>query len=86
MFSIKLRHVLSGFCLLILGIATCFGSSGFKQWLLHSHEILRKCQYLPDDNTLGLWHFNGTKVLDVSKNKVTADVEGPTDWDPNQEE
>lgn len=71
MFSIKLRHVLSGFCLLILGIATCFGSSGFE--------------YLPDDNTLGLWHFNGTKVLDVSKNRVTADVEGTTDWDPNQE-
>lgn len=56
---------------LLLCITPCFGATGFE--------------YFPDDNTLGLWHFNDGKVTDVSGNKVESKIEGKGIWDKNQE-
>ena len=70
-FSIKRCYVLLCVSLFFLAISTCFGASGFG--------------YLPDQNTLGLWHFNETKVKDVSGNNVEAKIEGDAAWDQNQE-
>ena len=42
-------------------------------------------EYLPDEATLGLWHFDGDDVVDISDNDVKGDVEGKAAWDENQE-
>ena len=33
-------------------------------------------EYLPDESTLGLWHFDGGNVSDTSDNAIKAEVEG----------
>ena len=33
-------------------------------------------EYLPDESTLGLWHFDGDNIVDTSDNKVKGKVEG----------
>ena len=37
-------------------------------------------EYLPDEATLGLWHFDGDNVEDISDNSVKGDVEGKAVW------
>ncbi len=71
MLSIKQCYLLLCMSLLFLGITTCFAEGGFE--------------YLPDNNTLGLWHFDEAKVKDISNNNVEAKVEGKAAWDPNQD-
>ncbi|MDE0483462.1 MAG: LamG domain-containing protein [Candidatus Poribacteria bacterium] len=71
MLSIKHCYLLLCMSLLFLGITTCFAEGGFE--------------YLPDNNTLGLWHFDEAKVKDISNNNVEAKVEGKAAWDPNQD-
>lgn len=41
-------------------------------------------EYLPDESTLGLWHFDGGDIVDTSDNKVKGEVEGKAAWDANQ--
>ena len=41
-------------------------------------------EYLPDEHTIGLWHFNegqGNIVKDASKNNIKAQIEGKAKWD-----
>lgn len=41
-------------------------------------------EYLPDEHTIGLWHFNegaGKTVKDASKNNINAQIEGKAKWD-----
>ena len=41
-------------------------------------------EYLPDEHTIGLWHFNegnGNAVKDSSKNNIKAQIEGKAKWD-----
>ena len=68
---IKWRYVfiLCGFFFLTIGIS--FAAGGFE--------------YLPDEATLGLWHFDGDDVVDISDNDVKGEVEGKAAWDGNQE-
>lgn len=68
--STKWNYALAGVWILFSTIATSFGAEGFD--------------YLPDNNTLGLWHFDGAEVTDVSENGMKADVEGKAAWDANQ--
>lgn len=42
-------------------------------------------EYLPDESTLGLWHFDGGDIVDTSDNKVKGEVEGKAAWDANQD-
>ncbi|RKU29433.1 hypothetical protein C6499_08715 [Candidatus Poribacteria bacterium] len=42
-------------------------------------------EYLPDESTLGLWHFDGGDIVDTSANKVKGEVEGKAAWDANQD-
>ena len=42
-------------------------------------------EYLPDEATLGLWHFDGGDLTDTSDNAVKGEVEGKAVWDENQE-
>ena len=42
-------------------------------------------EYLPDDATLGLWHFDGDNVEDISDNSLKGEVEGKSVWDANQD-
>ena len=42
-------------------------------------------EYLPDEATLGLWHFDGDDVVDISDNGVKGEVEGKAVWDANQD-
>ena len=41
-------------------------------------------EYLPDEATLGLWHFDGGDLTDTSDNAVKGEVEGKAVWDENQ--
>lgn len=41
-------------------------------------------EYLPDEATLGLWHFDTEDVTDTSDNGLKAEVEGKALWDDNQ--
>ena len=45
-------------------------------------------EYLPDEDTVGLWHFNegaGAEVMDESATAAEALVEGVAAWDGNEE-
>ncbi len=42
-------------------------------------------EYLPDESTLGLWHFDGSDLTDTSDNAVKGEVEGKAAWDENQD-
>lgn len=42
-------------------------------------------EYLPDEATLGLWHFDGGDLTDTSDNAVKGEVEGKAVWDENQD-
>jgi hypothetical protein len=65
----KYAFLLSGFlCFSTVGLS--FAAGGFE--------------YLPDDATLGLWHFDGDNVQDISGNGVKGEVEGKAVWDANQ--
>ena len=71
MLFIKRCYVLSCVSLFFLTAATSFGADGFE--------------YIPDNKTLGLWHFNEAEVKDVSDNDVKAKVEGKAAWEKNQD-
>ena len=62
--------LLSAF-LIFLPISICFAADGFE--------------YLPDESTLGLWHFDGDDIVDISDNKVKGEVEGKAAWNANQD-
>jgi len=54
---------------LCFGVPLAFSAEGFE--------------YIPDANTLALWHFNegsGDKLMDSSSNKFDGTVEGKSDW------
>ena len=42
-------------------------------------------EYLPDEWTLGLWHFNGENIADSSTNAVQGVIEGNAQWSTNQD-
>ena len=71
MLSIKRLYAFACVCVLFLTVTGSFAAKGFD--------------YLPDDDTLGLWHFDEAKVVDASENGVAADVEGKAGWDANQD-
>ena len=66
----KITFLLSGF-FFFSTIGFSFAAGGFE--------------YLPDEATLGLWHFDGDNVEDISDNGVKGDVEGKAVWDANQD-
>ena len=69
---LKWQYVLLFYATLILStISMSFAAGGFE--------------YLPDESTLGLWHFDGGDIVDTSDNKVKGEVEGKAGWDANQE-
>ena len=41
--------------------------------------------YLPDEWTLGLWHFDGENIADSSINAVQGVIEGNAQWSTNQD-
>ncbi|MDE0684486.1 MAG: hypothetical protein OXI63_16330, partial [Candidatus Poribacteria bacterium] len=57
--------------LIFLPTSVCFAADGFE--------------YLPDESTLGLWHFDGDDIVDISDNKVKGEVEGKAAWNANQD-
>jgi len=60
---------LSTLIFLCFGVSLAFSAEGFE--------------YIPDTNTLALWHFNeggGDKITDSSSNKFNGTVEGKPDW------
>ena len=71
MLSTKWFYAFACVCLLFSTTTSSFAAKGFD--------------YLPDDDTLGLWHFDDAKVVDASENGVASDVEGKAAWDANQE-
>ena len=71
MLSTKWVYAFACVCLLFSTTTSSFAAKGFD--------------YLPDDDTLGLWHFDDAKVVDASENGVKADVEGKATWDANQD-
>lgn len=48
------------------------------------YQFRRERVRLPAKDTLGLWHFDGAEVTDISENGVKADVEGKAAWNANQ--
>ena len=70
MLSTKWFYAFACVCLLFSITTSSFAAQGFD--------------YLPDDDTLGLWHFDDAKVVDASENEVESDVEGKAAWDANQ--
>ncbi len=42
-------------------------------------------EYLPDEWTLGLWHFDGENTADSSTNAVQGVIEGNAQWSTNQD-
>ena len=40
--------------------------------------------YLPDEHTLGLWHFDGENITDASKNAIAGVAKGKAEWSTNQ--
>ena len=42
-------------------------------------------EYLPDEWTLGLWHFDGENIADSSTNAVQSVIEGNAQWSTNQD-
>lgn len=72
MFSVKWQCALLLFGFLIFStISIGFAADGFE--------------YLPDEATLGLWHFDGDDIIDFSNNKVKGEVEGKAAWGANQD-
>jgi len=62
-------YILSTLFFLFLYVPLAFSAEGFE--------------YIPDANTLALWHFNegtGDKIADSSPNKFNGAVEGKSDW------
>ena len=70
MTSLKWHYVFSCVFLLFLTIGLSFAAGGFE--------------YLPDEATLGLWHFDDGDVADISANAVKGEVEGKGGWNENQ--
>lgn len=71
MILVRGRYMLSSAFLLFLGIGFSFAAGGFE--------------YLPDEATLGLWHFDDEDVMDISDNGVKGEIEGKAAWDENQD-
>ena len=70
MLNIK-TYIMMSIILIFVGTIVCYSDGGYE--------------YIPDENTLGLWHFNDGKVTDESDNGVKADIEGKGAWDNNQD-
>ena len=54
--------------------------------LYHVTDAATGFEYLPDEHTIGLWHFNegsGNKVKDESKNNLDGEIEGKGVWGPD---
>ena len=47
--------------------------------------ILTSYEYVPDDATLGLWHFDGSNIVDSSNNGLVGEIEGSAQWSSNQD-
>ena len=67
---IKWRYTFLLYVFLTLPATISFAAGGFE--------------YLPDESTLGLWHFDEGNIVDISDNKVKGEVEGKAAWDANQ--
>ena len=67
---IKWQYTFLLYVFLTLSAIISFAADGFE--------------YLPDESTLGLWHFDGGDIVDTSDNKVKGEVEGKAAWDANQ--
>ena len=67
---IKWQYTFLLYVFLILPAIISFAAGGFE--------------YLPDESTLGLWHFDGGDIVDTSDNKVKGEVEGKAAWNANQ--
>lgn len=70
MLQIKWRYTLSCVFLIFSIIGPGFAADGFE--------------YLPDEATLGLWHFDDGGLVDISDNGVKGEIEGKGAWDENQ--
>lgn len=70
MASTKWKYAFSCLFFLFSIIGSGFAAGGFE--------------YLPDEATLGLWHFDDGGVADISDNEVKGDIEGKGVWDENQ--
>ena len=68
---LNIKTCIMSIVLVIVGTFVCYSDGGYE--------------YIPDENTLGLWHFNDGKVTDESNNGVKADIEGKGAWDNNQD-
>ena len=69
MLSTKWFYAFACVCLLFSTTTSSFAAKGFD--------------YLPDDDTLGLWHFDDAKVVDASENGVEVEftaVSLPIRW------
>ncbi len=71
MTSIKWQCALSSVFFIFSIIGSGFAAGGFE--------------YLPDEATLGLWHFDNSDVSDISENEVKGEIEGKAAWDENQQ-
>lgn len=60
MLSTKWFYAFACVCLLFSTTTSSFAAQGFD--------------YLPDDDTLGLWHFDDAEVVDASENGVEDEV------------
>ena len=52
---------------------------------VETSPALTSYEYVPDAATLGLWHFDGSNVVDSSQNAIQGMIEGDAQWSSNQD-
>ncbi len=71
MFTIRCQFTIFLCVSHFFGLVPAFGASGYE--------------YVVDDATIALWHFNENEIKDLTGNYVEVMVEGDVTWHANQE-